>query len=91
MQLRQGREYLLVIDGYKHPSDVGKLFVQPHDEAAIEFAHETACFISRSEDKFRLPEHKYPIHSYKLYHQNSGRLIIDYKPPSPEEAADMDN
>jgi len=81
---RQGRGYRLVVEGY-HQDGIGTLFVAPNDQAAMWDAHITAYFWSRRADGHPENDTDYPTHPYKLYHRDSGRLVKDYTPPTPEE------
>ena len=85
--VRQGHGYLLIVEGYPHPTDEGLEFVAPDDQTATERAYMYVCdWIQYTDGKYDFKQ-KYPSSPFKLYHRDSKRLVKDYTPPTPEELA----
>lgn len=92
---RQGHCYLLVVEGYDHPSGEGTSFVAPNEEEAKKRAHFYAHNCCSRVDRDAMAESgeifdyntyiDYPNRPYKLYHRASGRVVKDYKPPTQED------
>jgi len=85
---RQGCGYKVIVEGYDHPADPeGTWFIAKDDKMATEFAYSLARLSSQEADRSNWLQ--YPTHPYKLYHRDSGRLIDDYTPPTPDEIATL--
>jgi len=84
-----GHLYVLMVEGFDHPSGEGTRFFAPNEAKAMKTAHSIAMTWSNKADGAELfKEPWYPTHGYTLYHVPTGRLIRKYIPPTPEEVAE---
>ena len=85
---RRGHVYELKIDDWQYPGDSGEgeLFRADSLDEAKQQAYWAAWAKScKMDGKNTITGAHYPTHGYQLFYQ--GELIVDYKPPNPDDVA----
>jgi hypothetical protein len=85
---RHGYLYQLFIDGWDYPnSEEGELFSAETLKEAKKSAYWRAWRKScKMDNRDTTKDARYSTHGYRLFHK--GKLIVDYKPPTPQEVAE---
>jgi hypothetical protein len=85
---QQGYIYHQFIDGFNHGNpEEGSIFGAETLKEAKRRAHWCAWRLScKMDNRDTMKEARYPTHGYQLFYK--GNLIVDYKPPTPQEVAE---